>query len=257
MGATGRGSEPVVVVNEAFARLFWPGQRSDWPAAQMGFVDVRQPVAHRGGPCRRHTLSRTDQREAEHLRRLTNTAFPSVPATWRFAARSPASVAAAIRRAVAEPGTWRHRCRASSHCRICSPRRSRVRGSRPRSSACFAALALLLSVVGTYGTLSFFVRQRRREIGIRMALGAAPSNVRSHRAAARSDDGRARRSCSAGASALAIGRLVQPILFGVSAADPLVLAGTAASMLISVLAATVLPTRLATRTDPLLVLRGD
>ena len=132
--------------------------------------------------------------------------------------------------------------------------------ARPRFQttlvASFAALALLLSVVGTYGTLSFYVRQRRREIGIRMALGAAPSNVRSI-VLRRGLTMGALGVVLGGASALAIGRLVQPILYGVSAADPLVLAGTAASMLISVLAATVLPTRLATRTDPLLVLRGD
>jgi ABC-type antimicrobial peptide transport system permease subunit len=132
--------------------------------------------------------------------------------------------------------------------------------ARPRFQtalvACFAALALLLSVVGTYGTLSFFVRQRRREIGIRMALGAAPSNVR------RLVLGHGLMIGGLGvllgtASALALGRVVQPLLFGVAASDPLVLSGTASLLLVVIFTATLLPTRLATRTDPLLVLRSE
>jgi ABC-type antimicrobial peptide transport system permease subunit len=59
------------------------------------------------------------------------------------------------------------------------------------------------------------------------------------------------------ASVLALGSLVQPFLFGVTATDPLVLVVTAASLLLCVFGATVGPTRLATRTDPLLVLRSD
>ena len=59
------------------------------------------------------------------------------------------------------------------------------------------------------------------------------------------------------ASALATGRLIQPLLFGVTFTDPLVLTGTAASLFVVIFAATLPPTRLATRTDPLLVLRSD
>jgi ABC-type antimicrobial peptide transport system permease subunit len=59
------------------------------------------------------------------------------------------------------------------------------------------------------------------------------------------------------ASAVAVGRVLQPLLFEVTATDPLVLAGTAASLLAAVFFATLLPTRAATRTDPLLVLRSQ
>ncbi len=248
------GSEPVVVVNQAFARLFWPdrdpiGRRIKWGSSTSDspWLTVVGLVAD------------TRYRELTNVRPSIYVPYahgiPVSPGYLTVRGTSPASLAATIRRAVAnrEPGATVVSIEPLTHL-LAAPL------ARPRFQttlvACFAALALLLSVVGTYGTLSFYVRQRRREIGIRMALGAAPSNVRSMVL---------RRGLTMGAlgvvlgavSALAIGRLVQPIVFGVSAADPLVLAGTAASMLISVLAATVLPTRLATRTDPLLVLRSD
>jgi putative ABC transport system permease protein len=132
--------------------------------------------------------------------------------------------------------------------------------ARPRFQttlvACFAALALLLSVVGTYGMLSFLVRQRRREIGIRMALGASPSSVR--RLVLRHGLTMGTLGVLLGtAFAVAVGRHVQPLLFGVTATDPLVLAGTGAALLLAVFAATLMPTRLATGTDPLLVLRSE
>jgi ABC-type antimicrobial peptide transport system permease subunit len=57
--------------------------------------------------------------------------------------------------------------------------------------------------------------------------------------------------------AVTLGHFIQPLLFGVTAADPLVLGGTATSLLLAVVAATLLPTRTATRTSPSLVLRSD
>ena len=168
---------------------------------------------------------------------------------------SPAVAASAIRRAVAamEPAATVMSIEPLTHL-LAAPL------ARPRFQtalvACFAALALLLSVVGTYGMLSFFVRQRRREIGIRMALGAAPSNVR--RLVLRHGLMIGALGVLLGtASALALGRVVQPLLFGVAASDPLVLIGTASLLLVVIFTATLLPTRVATRTDPLLVLRSE
>src|SRR4029450_10328846 len=89
----------------------------------------------------------------------------------------------------------------------------------------FATLARLLSMVGTYGVLSFLVRQRRREIGIRMALGASPWHVRRRVLGHGLTIGAAGTGVGRGL-ALTIGRLVQPLLFGVTASDPLVLIGT-------------------------------
>jgi putative ABC transport system permease protein len=132
--------------------------------------------------------------------------------------------------------------------------------ARPRFQAAlvggFAALAFALSIVGTYGMLSFLVRQRRREIGIRVALGAAPSNVRALVM---------RPGLVAGVLGVAIGaalavaaaRLVQPVLFGVTAVDPAVLVVTGACLLAAVLGASLVPMRAAVRTNPLTVIRSE
>jgi len=123
-------------------------------------------------------------------------------------------------------------------------------------AASLAVIALLLSGVGTYGVMSVFVRQRRREIAIRIALGATPASVR----------GLVFREgfamCAAGlllgtALALSLGRLIQPLLFQVGITDPVVLVATIVWLLIAMSGATMLPIRQAARTDPLAVLRSE
>ena len=120
--------------------------------------------------------------------------------------------------------------------------------------ACFAALSLVLSLVGIYGALSFFVRQRRRDIGIRVALGAAPWNV--GRLVIQQGAMVAIPGVIIGVAGLLIfARVIQPLLFAVTASEPLVLIAAAAVVMTATLAATLFPARLAARTDVLRVLR--
>jgi predicted permease len=123
-------------------------------------------------------------------------------------------------------------------------------------SSGFGLLALLLSCLGLYGILSYTVAQRTKEIGVRMALGAARRDVLW---LVLSD---ALRLVLLGAAlgvpaALAAARLVASQLFGISAADPVTI-GLATLMLLGVAAvAGYLPARRATRVDPLVALRYD
>jgi putative ABC transport system permease protein len=181
--------------------------------------------------------------------------IPVSPGYLAIRTTAPATVAGSIRRAVAdlEPG-------ATVVSVTTLPRLLAAPLARPRFQsalvACFAVLALVLSVVGTYGTLSFFVRQRRREIGIRMALGAAPATVR--RLILRQGLTMGTLGVLLGlCAAVAAGDLVQPLLFAVAPTDPLVLVATAAALLVATVAATLVPIRLATHTNPLLVLRDE
>jgi len=120
----------------------------------------------------------------------------------------------------------------------------------------FAGVGLLLAALGVYGVMAFMVAQRRREIGIRVALGADRRDV------ARLVLGNALRVAAAGVAfglviALALGRLMAGLLYQVGASDPLTLAGTAVVMTAVALLAAWLPTRAATRTDPMVALRND
>lgn len=123
-------------------------------------------------------------------------------------------------------------------------------------SSAFASLATLLAAVGLYGVLAYTVAQRTREIGLRMALGAAPSRVR----------GMVLRQLAwmtgiGGAvgllAALGLGRLARSMLFQLQAHDPLVL--TTAVVLLSAIAliAGFIPAQRASKVDPMLTLRYE
>jgi len=120
----------------------------------------------------------------------------------------------------------------------------------------FAAVALVLAAVGTYGILSYMVTQRRREIGIRMALGAGYGQV------IRLVLGHGLVMAAVGVGlgivgALALSRVTRSLLYGVSPLDPLTFAVAASVITVVALAASLVPTRRATRVDPLVAIRAD
>jgi predicted permease len=120
----------------------------------------------------------------------------------------------------------------------------------------FALVALLLAAIGVHGILSYRVAVRRREIGIRMAIGAAPASV----LGLVIRDGAT--LMVAGlvlglAGAVALTRLLRSLLFGVSAVDPLTFGFVAVFLAVVALAAAFAPARRASRVDPLVVLRSE
>jgi predicted lysophospholipase L1 biosynthesis ABC-type transport system permease subunit len=132
--------------------------------------------------------------------------------------------------------------------------------SRPRFLAqllgIFAGLALLLASIGTYGILSYSVSERRREIGIHMALGAGRGNVLSLILA------QGLRLTVVGlvvglAAAFGLTRLLRGQLFNVTPSDPATLAGVAAFIALVALVACYIPASRATRVDPMVVLRDE
>lgn len=120
----------------------------------------------------------------------------------------------------------------------------------------FAGLALVIASVGLYSSVAYGVAQRRKEIGVRIALGASWAKV------ARMVVLGAIRIVLGGvlcgaAVALLAGRWAEPLLFHESPSDPLVYAGVAAALISVALAASAVPAIVASRVDPNLVLRGD
>jgi predicted permease len=248
------GSPRVVVVNEAFARLYWPGEDAIGRRIKLGGPEV---------PSEWHTVvgvvADTRYRQLTTLRPGVYVPYEQgIPVTPRYiAVRTAASygVAGAVRTAVADEEPGADIVAITPLPRLLAQPLARPRFQSALATA-FALLGLLLCANGTYGVLSFFVRQRTREIGIRMALGAAPQRVRQwvlRQALLIGGTG-----ILAGiAAALLAGRLIESLVFDVSTTDPLVLTAAAAVILFATLAATVLPTRFATRTDPMLVMRAD
>ena len=120
----------------------------------------------------------------------------------------------------------------------------------------FALVALLLAAIGLYGVMAFTVREETREIGLRMALGAAPEQVR-------------RDVLSRGFSVVAVGgavglggalassQVLAGLLFQVYPADPVSLGAACVLLGLVALAAMYLPARRATRVDPAIALRSE
>ncbi len=120
----------------------------------------------------------------------------------------------------------------------------------------FAGLALLLAAIGTYGVLSYMVAERRREIGIRMALGADQGSVLGQ--VMKQGLTLTTIGIVAGlAGAFALNRLITSLLFGVQPTDTVTIVGVVATITLVAAVACLLPAWRASRVDPNVVLRDD
>ena len=120
----------------------------------------------------------------------------------------------------------------------------------------FAAIALVLAGIGIHGLLAELVAQRRMEIGVRMALGAAPAAI------VRLVTGGAMRAVAigillGGGGALALGRVLEQFAFGVSPSSPALIAATAVAVALIACIAAYAPARRAARIDPIVALRAE
>lgn len=120
----------------------------------------------------------------------------------------------------------------------------------------FAAVALALAAIGTYGVLSYLVTERQREIGIRVALGAGAGGI--VKLVVRQGMSIAAAGLALGVvGAFALGRVTRSLLFDVSPTDPIIYVTVGMSIIVVALLACLIPAQRAMRVDPLVAIRSD
>ena len=250
------GAPGVVVVNEAFARTYWPGQEPLGKRIQMGIgVGADTPYWEVIGVAKdgKYVTLGEEARPFFYLpllQRYGSSAEMVVRTKGEPLAQLPA-VRGAVQALdktlpLLEPRTM------TQHLGI-SLFPARVAGWLLGT---FGGLALLLATLGIYGVMAYSVTQRTREIGVRIALGAAPADV------LRLVVGRGLRLTAVGmalglAAALGVTQLLTGLLYGISPADPITYVGVVLLLGTVALAACYIPARRATRIDPMVVLRYE
>lgn len=180
---------------------------------------------------------------------------------WKSAALAvrtagdPASLASAARAAIAkidpDQPVGRIRTMEEGVARSVAPRRFTM-----TLASALAALAAALAAVGTYGLLAWLVASRRREIGTRMALGAAPRSILG--LIVGQALGLAGVSAALGLiGALALGRSMRTLLFATAPTDPLTLGAVTIGLGLLALIASAVPAFRAARVDPALTMRNE
>ena len=251
-------SAPVVIVNERFANKFFAGQNVIGKRVKPGFSaddkgeKMREIVGVVGNV--KHLSLKNDDSPEMYLPR-TQIPFDIVSLVVRTRVSDPTALTSAIRKELAAMDS----SIPLTSVRVFDEYISRAL-ARPRFNALllsiFAGTALLLTAIGIYGVLAYSVAQRTNEIGIRMALGAAQSNI------FRLVVGQAMTLVAISLTIGLIGaigatRLLTSLLFGVGAWDPITFASIVVLISFVAFVAAWLPARRASRVDPVIALRAE
>jgi len=244
-------ARPVTVINEAFARQYWPGQSA---VGQRVYTDgFDHPPLEVVGVARDHKVRSVGEAPRPYMH-LVAPRSTGVSLAVRTAA--PASTALPMLRQTLralEPNLVFTTDAPASEVAEATMAPTLV-GALLMGG--FGALAVLLAAVGLYGVVSYAVSLRRREVGIRMALGAERRQV--VWMVFRQGGRLALAGLVIGAIASAgVGRLLDALLYGVSGFDPLAYALAASALLGVAALANLVPALSASRIDPMRALRND
>jgi hypothetical protein len=249
-----------VVISESLARHLWPGE----DALGKGISNAQRPPYYRVAAIAADVRSDgLDQPAPEMiyypLIPLRETRLWGAPNEMSVVVRTtsdhPEALAGAVRRLLAEMDRTVPIANIEPLSAIVSRSMSRVSFAMLLLGIA-AAMALVLSAIGVFGAIAFVVSRRRREIGVRIALGARPSRVSARIVL------QALRLGVIGtvigiAGALGATRVLSSLLVGVAASDPWVLAIVSVTVLAVVAVASYLPARRAAGVSPVEALRGD
>jgi putative ABC transport system permease protein len=251
-------SAPVVIVNERFAQKYFPGQNVVGKRIKPGFAaddtgDKMREIVGVVGNVKHGALNKEDS--PEMYLPATQIPFSIMSLVVRTSVADPASITSALRKELArmDPGI------PLTSVRVFDEYISRSL-ARPRFNALllsiFAGTALVLTAIGIYGVIAYSVAQRTNEIGIRIALGAAQSNI------FRLIVGQAMMLVAISimfglAGAFAATRLLSSLLYGVSTRDPITFVSIVLIIALVAFLAAWLPARRASRIDPIQALRAE
>jgi putative ABC transport system permease protein len=244
-------SLPVALVDETFARRIWPGEDPIGKRIAIG----KRPFATVVGVVEGVRQARLDLPPDNQVY-VPEAQMPDSEAVIvvRFAG-DPAAGLPSVRAAIRSVDPDQAIARVTTLGRLVE-QSAGTRRFAMRLLAGFAGLATLLSAVGIYGVVAGYVGRRRREIGIRMALGARARSILSlvaGRAVARTAAGLA----VGAVVALAFGRALRSLLFEVAPTDALAFAAGAIVVVAVAAAASLLPARRAARVDPMAALKEE
>ncbi|HEY7114765.1 MAG TPA: ADOP family duplicated permease [Thermoanaerobaculia bacterium] len=246
-------SAPVAVVNRRLADAMWPGKSAVGMHVSLFADGVEREVVGVVGDVRR--LDRAAATPAQMYVPISqDPLFIGVFAVVR-AEGEPRALGASVARAIREldPGVAVSDVRTMGEILSGSLSEPRFRATLV---ALFAAAALLLASIGLYGVIAYTVTRRRYEIGVRIAMGATPSEIL--RLFVRGGMRLAAAGAAAGIlGAIAATRMLGGLLYGVRPLDPPTFIGAVVVLLGVAFAATVAPARRAAATDPIQALRAS
>jgi putative ABC transport system permease protein len=244
------GTQPVIVVNEAFVRRFWPDR--DPIGAQVQTGGTNRTVVGVAGNV---VMERFGEAATPYLYYPVQQRFGTRAAFVIRTPLAPQSLAGPVRAAiqavnpdlpVLDPRTMTENMAGAMF----------VQSTGATLLAALGLVALGLAALGLYGVLAFSVSQRTREIGIRMALGSMAGGIVRlvvRDAALLVGIG----VMAGGLLAFGVGNLLRSQLFGVRAADPVTFGAVIALLAVVALAAASLPARRAARVDPVVTLKAE
>jgi putative ABC transport system permease protein len=272
----------IAIVNETMARAAWPGESAIGKCFRIGFdadfdpaTAMGAPVPSAALPCRRIVGVARDVRQRSVVPQDNEAALmqyyvpvsqvppppggvpagPNVSGLLLRTTGDPAALIAPIRRLVVHGRPNLPYLQVRPYSQLLE---RQVQPWRLGTTllGMFSALALAVAAIGLYAAFAHAVALRRREMAIRIAVGARPARVLTMIL------GEASRLAAYGiavgiAGAVLAGHSLERLLFGIVPADPIVLGGAAAAMLLVVMAATTLPARRAAQADPNSLLRAE
>lgn len=260
-------TDRVVIVNEAFARLYWPGKDPTGERMIIGqglgpdFEEPERQIVGVVGSVTESGLAKgmvpvMYVPQSQITDGLTRLAGSLVPLSWLIrTSADPLSLAPAVQHELESLDPQLAPSHVATMNRVISESTTRQNFNTLLLTV-FAAIALLLAAIGIYGLMAYAVEQRTQEIGIRMALGANQGKIM------KLILGQGLRLAIVGTvvglgAAYGLTRLLAKFLFGIKPSDPLAFAMVAAILIAVTLLAAFVPTRRAMQVDPMVALRQE